>query len=314
MKIKQDKTFYISRAKRDIRDLFIYFNITRPQHEKEYFKDGKFSLKEMVRQMEFLDGWSKRSSAEKKYLANQYARCSRTFNYVFGIPKDLIGKVAGVYYDENNKQHCVSVEQIVQELVNEGFIKVVNAGRKFNKNEDGSYEVKCYWCKKYIMANRKQWFKLMTDEHYDNINKYGSKRLRKIVFKWIESFKEKRIEDKQEQHVEVQQKQTSNTTVKEVKEVMNDSKKKEVIKKVIVGCLERGIINPETSVQWMGDLVYWRKQNPFTIDEAKMLYNTNPVEDKLKVKNAVLKCLTSFGVSQHEAIYILIDGVSNLAA
>lgn len=314
MKNKKDKTFYISRAKRDIRDLFIYFNITRPQHERAYFKDGVFSLKELVRQMEFLDGWSNRNRIEKKSLAGKYVGYSKTFNYVFGIPRELVNKVMGEYIDADGKKHRIASEEIIEELVKEGFIKVVNAGRKFNKNEDGSYEVKCYWCKKYIMANKKQWFKLMTDEHYDNINKYGSKRLRKIVFKWIESFKEKRIEDKHEQQVEVQQKQISDTTAKEVKEVMNDSNKKEIIKKVIVGCLERGIINPETAVGWMGDLVYWRKQNPFTIDEAKMLYNTNPVEDKEKVKNAVLKCLTSVGVSQHEAIYILVDGISNLAA
>lgn len=191
MKNKKDKTFYISRAKRDIRDLFIYFNITRPQYERAYFKDGKFSLKELLRQMEFLDGWSDRNRIEKKSLAGSYSAYSKTFNYVFGIPKDLIGKVAGVYYDEDGNQHRVNYEQVIDDLVKEGFIKVVNAGRKFDRTEDGQYKVKCWWCKKYIMANRKQWIKLMTDDKYRDINKYGSDRLRKIVFKWNEQFRHK---------------------------------------------------------------------------------------------------------------------------
>lgn len=198
MKRKQDRQFYISRAKRDMRDLFIYFNITRPKHERAYFKDGKFELKELVRQMDFLEGWSKRNRVEKKALAKYYTLYAKTFNYIFGIPKDLIVKVAGVYYDEDGKQHRVNYEKIVDELVKEGFIKVVNAGRKFERTEDGQYKVKCWWCKKYIMANRKQWFKLMTEDKYGDINNYGSDRLRKIVFKWVEQFISKQPIDKKD--------------------------------------------------------------------------------------------------------------------
>lgn len=198
MKQNKGKAFYISRAKRDIRDLFIYFNITRPKHEKAYFKDGKFSVKELVRQLDFLEGWSKKNRVEKKSLAKYYTLYAKTFNYVFGIPKDLIVKVAGVYYDEDGKQHRVNYHEIVDELIKEGFIKVVNAGRKFERTEDGQYKVKCWWCKKYIMTNRRQWFKLMSEDKYDDINKYGSDRLRKIVFKWAEQFISKQPIDKKD--------------------------------------------------------------------------------------------------------------------
>lgn len=198
MKQNKGKEFYISRAKRDIRDLFIYFNITRPKHEKAYFKDGKFALKELVRQLDFLEGWSRKSRIEKKSLAKYYTLYSKTFNYIFGIPKDLIVKVAGVYYDEDGKQHRVNYNEIVDELIKEGFIKVVNAGRKFERTEDGQYKVKCWWCKKYIMANRKQWFKLMNEDKYGDINNYGSDRLRKIVFKWAEQFISKQPIDKKD--------------------------------------------------------------------------------------------------------------------
>lgn len=198
MKQNKGKTFYISRAKRDMRDLFIYFNITRPKHEKAYFKDGKFSVKELVRQLDFLEGWSRKNRVEKKSLAKYYTLYSKTFNYVFGIPKDLIVKVAGVYYDEDGKQHRVNYNEIVDELIKEGFIKVVNAGRKFERTEDGQYKVKCWWCKKYIMANRKQWFKLMSEDKYEDINKYGSDRLKKIVFKWAEQFISKQPIDKKD--------------------------------------------------------------------------------------------------------------------
>lgn len=198
MKQNKGKEFYISRAKSDIRNLLIYFNITRPKHEKAYFKDGKFELKELVRQLDFLEGWSRKSRVEKKLLAKYYTLYSKTFNYVFGIPKDLIVKVAGVYYDEDGKQHRVNYHEIVDELIKEGFVKVVNAGRKFERTEDGQYKVKCWWCKKYIMANRKQWFKLMTEDKYGDINNYGSDRLRKIVFKWAEQFISKQPIDKKD--------------------------------------------------------------------------------------------------------------------
>ena len=148
--------------------------------------------------MDFLEGWSKRNRVEKKSLAKYYTHYAATFNYVFGIPKDLIVKVAGVYYDEDGKQHRVNYHEIVDELIKEGFIKVVNAGRKFERTEDGQYKVKCWWCKKYIMANRKQWYKLMSEGKYEDINKYGSDRLRKIVFKWAEQFISKQPIDKKD--------------------------------------------------------------------------------------------------------------------
>lgn len=317
MKKKRDKAFYISRAKRDIRDLFIYFNITRPQYVPYYKVDGQFSKDRLLKELDFLTKWKHMSVEDKKYRAKTYVQYSRNFNITFSIPHELMAKVAGEYKDDSGKKHRLSYEQIVEDLIEEGFTKVLNSGRKFERTDEGQYKVKCWWCKKYIMANEKQWFKLMSEDKYKDINNYASHRLRKIVFKWASSFKKEKIEcsdktkeNSHEEKVEVSSKnQTSNPTVKEVKEVMDSSMKKKISQQIITVCVEAGIISPETAVAWMGDLVYYRKQNPFTIDEAKMLYKTKSVQNKKEFKNRLLGCLLKMGISESEALYILVNNI-----
>lgn len=191
MKSKKEKQFYIDRAKADLRDLIVFFNVTRPQHDKAFFKNGKFELKEMLKQMAFVEEWDKRTKEEKKRLAQYCAQYSKNLNYALGIPSELITKVCGEWTDDDGRHHSIKSSEIVQMLVDEGFIKVVNQGRKFSKDDEGNYSVKAWWCKKYIMANRKQWYKLMSDDRYTELYKYASPRLRKILGKWFESFKQK---------------------------------------------------------------------------------------------------------------------------
>lgn len=181
------RDFYFKRAVSDFRDLVIYFNITRPQHNEAYFKDGKFSREYFNHQIMFLNNWNKMSKSDKKYEKKKYAKYSSAYNYTFGIPRELAQKVAGVYRDENGVQHKIPITEIESKLVKEGFMKVANSGRKFKKDKDGNYSVKCWWCKKYIMVNSKQKHTLMNDERYSDLLNYGSKRLKKIVFNWFKS-------------------------------------------------------------------------------------------------------------------------------
>lgn len=189
MKIKNDRQFYVDRAKSDLKDLIIFFNVTRPQHLDSFKTDGKFDLKKLLSQLAFVEGWHKRTRDEKAALAKTYSAYSKNLNYAFGIPSKLINKVCGEWVDENGKHHRISSDEIVQSLVDEGFIRVINAGRKFDKSDDGEYKVKAWWCKKYIIANQKYWYKMISDSKYSELYNYASSRLRKIIGKWFEEFK-----------------------------------------------------------------------------------------------------------------------------
>lgn len=297
MKTKQE---YINDAIADFKQLVIYFNVTRPQHEKNYYREGRFDLNKMLEQIKFLNDWKKKTRTEKKYGAGRYSLYSTTYNLTFGIPRELISSTLGSYRDEDGKKHRISIDEVIEPLVKQNYIKVVNAGKKFKKDDEGNYKVKCWWNKKYLLANEKYWFKLLNDKKYSNIEGYASKRVRDILFKWVKSYRN----DPHEQQEEAKTTTNENTTMK-----MNDADKKELTKKVILLCLERGILSPAIGVQWMGDLVYFRKTNPFTIDEATMIYNTKPQAEKNILIDKILTCMKSHGIEESEAIYILVNGL-----
>ena len=186
MKTKKDTEHYIRRAMEDFKTLVIYFNVTRPQYEANYKVDGKFSLDELKKQLKFLDGWNKLSLNDKHARKGMYVKYSSTFNYTFGIPNELVRNVLDCFRDEQGKKHRIPVEPIVKRLVEIGFIKVLNDGKKFKRNEDGSYSVKCYWTKKYMLKNEKYWYELISNPLYKNIDTFpnASDRVKKIIMKW----------------------------------------------------------------------------------------------------------------------------------
>ena len=302
---KQDA---LKRAIDDFKQLVIYFDVTRPQHEKNYFKDGKFNRTKMIDQHKFLDSWNSKSRSDKKSLSKVYSKYSETFNLTFGIPRELISSIIGSYRDDDGKKHRILIGDVICPLVEKNFIKVVNDGKKFNKDDDGNYKVKCWWNKKYLLKNDKYWFKLLSDPKYSNIETFASKRVRNIVFNWISKFKKKHENVESTNNVE-QQKQISET--KKDKQMINGEQKKTITSKVIQSCLKRGVISPETAVQWIGDLVYFRKQNPFTIDEATMLYNSEPTMDKNNYVDKILDFLKENGFLESDALHLLISGIKN---
>lgn len=187
MKNKQDKSYYINRAINDFKSLVIYFNVTRPQYEHNYHRDGKFSLDKLQKQFDFLSGWNKRSASDKRDLAKLYATYSKTFNLTFGIPYHLVEKVLGCYRDANGKKIRISIDEVVPKLVEEGFMTEINAGRKVDYK---THEVKCYWTKKYLLKNVKYWFNLFNDKRYHDISTFpsASSRIKKIIFDFVRSF------------------------------------------------------------------------------------------------------------------------------
>lgn len=181
------------RARQDFKDLVIYFCVTRAKHNKKFFDNGTFSSKKMMKMFEFVKTWNNRSESEKKMYAKHHATCSETLNYAFGIDSNLVKQVLGRYVDDKRKKVCIKIDDVLH-LINKDneVIKEVNAGRKFEfeggkhkKDKDGNSIVKCYWRKKYLIANRDYWFRLLNDEKYSDVRKFASSRLQKIVFDWF---------------------------------------------------------------------------------------------------------------------------------
>ena len=93
----KNRDYYMRRAEVGFKTLVIYFSVTRPQYEKAYHKGGKFDKDVLLRQMDFLSSWEKRSKREKELLAKRYSDYARTFNYTFDIPVGLVKEILGKY-------------------------------------------------------------------------------------------------------------------------------------------------------------------------------------------------------------------------
>ena len=163
----KNKDYYMRRAEVGFKTLVIYFSVTRPQYEKAYHKDGKFDKDVLLRQMDFLSSWDKRSKREKELLAKRYSDYARTFNYTFDIPVGLVKEILGKY-----RRSRISIKEITDKLEAEGWLEVKNAGTRTKKGEDGKAHVVCWWHKKYLIANRKYWLQLLSDQKYSNYQKY----------------------------------------------------------------------------------------------------------------------------------------------
>lgn len=163
----ENRDYYMRRAEVGFKTLVIYFSVTRPQYEKAYHKDGKFDKNVLMRQMDFLSSWDKRSKREKELLAKRYSQYARTFNYTFDIPVRLVKEILGKY-----RRLRISIKEITDKLEAEGWLEVKNAGTRTKKGEDGKAHVVCWWHKKYLIANRKYWLQLLSEKKYSDYKKY----------------------------------------------------------------------------------------------------------------------------------------------
>lgn len=184
----ENRDYYIRRAEVGFKTLVIYFSVTRPQYEKAYHNDDKFDKDVLMRQMDFLSTWNKRSKREKELLAKRYSEYARTFNYTFDIPVGLVKEIVGKY-----RRSRISIKEITDKLVADGWLEVKNAGTRTKRGEDGKAHVVCWWHKKYLIANKKYWFKLLSDNKYSDYRKYPEdeegfvKRAVKIIAKYREN-------------------------------------------------------------------------------------------------------------------------------
>ena len=163
----ENRDYYIRRAEVGFKTLVIYFTVTRPQYEKAYHNNDKFDKDVLMRQMDFLSTWNKRSKREKELLAKRYSEYARTFNYTFDIPVGLVKKIVGKY-----RRSRISIKEITDKLVADGWLEVKNAGTRTKRGEDGKAHVVCWWHKKYLIANKKYWLQLLSDKKYSDYKKY----------------------------------------------------------------------------------------------------------------------------------------------
>lgn len=183
----KNKDYYIRRAIVGFKTLVIYFTVTRPQYERAYQVNGKFSKDELLKQLDFLTKCRENTGFKNAHL-KQYTNCQRTFNYTFDIPSRLIEKVLGDYKDENGKTVRISIKEIVKELEDTGWLRKLNQGSVPSKQSDGSYKKLFWWGNKYFIANKAYWFKLLEDERYSDYVRYRKtefvRRVVKLISKW----------------------------------------------------------------------------------------------------------------------------------
>lgn len=220
MKQKRTKEQQLEIAKRTVRRIILYFNITRVVNSQFYKVDGKFSMTKYLEEMKFLSTWNKRCKEAKRDLAGKYAEYSKHFNLVQGIPSKLLEQARRRYEDADGITKYIATKEILEELVKEGFIRPLDkqpkAGRKFKKNkESGEFEVKAWWNNKYLMANEKYQYRLLADKRYgsyrtfpwnldDKNDEVAFYRFKKIISKFEGNIgkKHEKVEKKVEQPVE----------------------------------------------------------------------------------------------------------------
>ena len=173
MKTKRNKEYYLRRAIQGFKVLIIYQCVTRPQYDSAY-KDsnGQFSKDKMFEEVNFFQRWSKMGSYEKKRNARLYAKYSKHHNLAFGLDCRLVEKILGLYRNDNGKQERIHIDEVVQKLKDDGWLRWSGSGTKTKQNEHGKAEVVCWWKKKYFISNKDYWLRLLSDPKYSDYTKY----------------------------------------------------------------------------------------------------------------------------------------------
>ena len=194
MNKKLTKDDAVKRAAQDFKALIIYYNVTRPQQLPYFKKDGKFSIKEMKRQINF-GGKSmdeiRRMNLDEIQFKN-FRSCQAHYNYTFGIPSERVKKVLSSYRDEFGKTHYIHISDVLP--IVEADIGTIE--HKSHGEAWGKYS----FCGKWMMDEKirdnylkdKKWSDIFTAPNI-------SARFLKYIKGWIEDDKKhnkKHTEDK----------------------------------------------------------------------------------------------------------------------
>ena len=200
MNKKLTKDDAVKRAAQDFKTLIIYYNVTRPQQLPYFKKDGKFSIKEMKRQINF-GGKSmdeiRRMNLDEIQFKN-FMACQAHYNYTFGIPSERVKKVLSSYRDEFGKTHYIHISDVLP--IVEADIGTIE--HKSHGEAWGKYS----FCGKWMMDDKirdnylkdKKWSNIFTAPNI-------SKRFKKYIEGWIEADKKYYIKHTEEKDMTVEE-------------------------------------------------------------------------------------------------------------
>ena len=222
MKPKYDKQYYLELASNTFKYIIIYFDVTRPQYEKNYRYNGRFSIDELLKQIGILKGFNEKDPK----VINDYnnvrnrSRYETTSNYTFGIPSWITEKLQFRYFDDNGNRKRLTVDEIVQ-YVSEHHFKIteVNKGKK-NKIVDGKKTI-VSWNKKYRIDDTELWKSMFNDRRNLRIETMEGVTTRAV--KLIDEFNKKFNKNFSEEH-----KKQRKTKVEDVKKEIQPENKEPV--------------------------------------------------------------------------------------
>jgi hypothetical protein len=181
MNKKLTKADAVKRAAQDFKTLIIYYNVTRPQQLPYFKRNGKFSIKEMKRQINFggksMDEVKNMNLNESQF--KNFIACQTHYNYTFGIPSERVKKVLSSYRDESGKTHYIHIDDVLPTVEADiGTIEHKSHGEAWGKYS---------FCGKWMMdeAIRDKYLK---DSKWSDIYTAPnvSKRFKEFLKKWIE--------------------------------------------------------------------------------------------------------------------------------
>ena len=222
MKPKYDKQHYLELASKTFKYIVIYFDVTRPQYEKNYRRNGRFSIDELLKQIGILKGFNEKDPK----VINDYnnvrnrSRYETTSNYTFGIPSWITEKLQFRYFDDNGNRKRLTVDEIVQ-YVSEHHFKIteVNKGKK-NKIVDGKKTI-VSWNKKYRIDDTELWKSMFNDRR--NLRIETMEGVTTLAVKLIDEFNKKFNNKFSDEH-----KKQRKTKVEAVKKEIQEENKEPV--------------------------------------------------------------------------------------
>ena len=195
MRNKVSKVMAVKRAAEDFKALVLYYNVTRPQQLPYFKKDGKFSIKEFKRQINF--GGKTMGAVKRMNLDNtknrQFRACQAHYNYTFGIPRERINAVLRFYRDNDGRKIRITVQDVLP--IVEADIGTLT--QKAHGEAWGEYS----YCSKWIMDETIR-DKYLKDRKWSDIfiAPGVSDYFKKLVNRWIKEDMErnnkKQTEDK----------------------------------------------------------------------------------------------------------------------
>lgn len=180
MNKKLTKDDAVKRAAQDFKTLIIYYNVTRPQQLPYFKRDGKFSIKEMKRQINF--GGKSMDTVKKMNLdenqMKQFMSCQAHYNYTFGIPRERINAVLRFYRDDNGHKIRIRVQDVLP--IVEADIGTIE--HKSHGEAWGKYS----FCGKWMMDEKIRDNYLKDKKWSDIYNAPNvSKHFKELIDKWI---------------------------------------------------------------------------------------------------------------------------------